>query len=51
MNNLYLTFKSIFFKNVYDLLKIKLQNISTKYNIDYDELEELYLKDIKDNIN
>ena len=40
-------FKKIYMTNVFNLLKIKLQEIAEEHNLDYEELEKLYLEDIK----
>lgn len=40
-------FKKIYMKNVFDMLKEKLQKIAEEFNLDYDELERLYLQDMK----
>ena len=50
-NNIYNIFKNDMMNNVYETLKKKLEIISIKYNIPYKDLEEKYLKDIKENIN
>ena len=41
------TFKKIYMINIFNMLKLKLQEIADNFNLNYDELEELYLKDIK----
>lgn len=44
-------FKKIYIKNIYNLFKERLMKIAETYNLDYDELETLYLKDMKEFIN
>jgi len=34
-------------KNIFDSLSTMLKKIADKHNLDYNELEELYLSDIK----
>jgi predicted DNA-binding protein (UPF0251 family) len=41
-------FKSVFIQNIYNELKEKLLKIAKEHNLNYEELEELYLKDMKD---
>ena len=41
-------FKKTYMKNIFDQLKITLEKVSEEHNIPYEELEEIYLKDIKD---
>ena len=43
-------FKKIFMKQAYENFKEKLLKIAEEFNLDYEELEQLYLKDIKDSI-
>lgn len=40
-------FKKIYMKNAYELFKEKLQKIAEEFNLDYEELEKLYLQDMK----
>ena len=41
-------FKKIYMKNIFEQLKTTLEKISKENDIPYEELEEIYLKDIKD---
>ena len=41
-------FKKIYMKNVFEQIKATLMKISEEHNIPYEELEEIYLKDIKE---
>ena len=40
-------FKKIYMKQVYDMFKDKLMNIAKEFNLNYNELEKVYLEDIK----
>ena len=40
-------FKKSYMKNAYDMMKLKLLRIAEEFNLDYEELEKLYLADIK----
>ena len=40
-------FKKVYMKNTFEQIKITLEKISEEHNIPYEELEEIYLKDIK----
>ena len=41
-------FKKTYMKNIFEQIKATLVKISEEQNIPYEELEEIYLKDIKD---
>ena len=41
-------FKKMYMKNIFDKIKATLEKISEEHDISYEELEEIYLKDIKD---
>ena len=34
--------------NIYNTIKERLEKVAEEHNLDYNELEELYLKDIKE---
>ena len=40
-------FKKIYMTNAYELFKTKLQKIAEEFNLEYEELEKLYLQDMK----
>ena len=40
-------FKKIYMINIYETLSKKLKILALNHNLKYEELEELYLKDIK----
>ena len=40
-------FKKLYMKNIYETLSKKLKILSINYNLDYEELKEKYLSDIK----
>ena len=40
-------FKKIYMKDIFNLLSNRLKKISEKHNIDYEELENKYLSEIK----
>ena len=41
-------FKKIYMTNIYNTIKERLEKVAEEHNLDYNELEELYLKDIKE---
>jgi hypothetical protein len=43
-------FKKIYMKNSFEMIKLKLLRIAEEFKLDYEELEKLYLKDIKEYI-
>jgi len=42
------TFKNIYMTNIYNTIKERLEKIAEEHKLSYEELEELYLKDIKE---
>ena len=41
-------FKKIYMTNIYHTIKERLEKVAEEHNLDYNELEDLYLKDIKE---
>ena len=41
-------FKKIYMINIYNTIKERLETVAEEHNLKYEELEELYLKDIKE---
>ena len=41
-------FKKIYMTNIFNNMKEKLQKVAEEHGLNYEELEELYLKDIKE---
>ncbi len=41
-------FKKIYMTNIYNTIKERLEKVAEEHNLDYNELEKLYLKDIKE---
>ena len=41
-------FKKMYMKNIFEQIKATLVKISEEHDIPYEELEEIYLKDIKE---
>ena len=41
-------FKQIYMTNIYNTIKERLEKVAEEHNLDYNELEELYLKDVKE---
>ena len=41
------TFKKIYMTNIFNSMKERLEKIAEEHNLNYEELEESYLKDIK----
>jgi len=41
-------FKKIYMTNIYNTIKERLEKVAEEHNLDYNELEQLYLKDIKE---
>ncbi len=41
-------FKHIFIQNIYNELKVKLTKIAKEFGLNYEELENKYLKEIKE---
>lgn len=38
-------FRKYYYNKIFELLKIELQKISMEFNLDYNELEKIYLSD------
>tara|TARA_B110001454_G_scaffold101201_1_gene95575 strand:- start:209 stop:364 length:156 start_codon:yes stop_codon:yes gene_type:complete len=47
MNNLLDLYKQKFYSELYKLFQQELKKISIEFNLDYQELEDLYLSDFK----
>ena len=46
--NMLAQFKKIYMMNIYNSIKERLEKVAEENNLKYEELEELYLKDIKE---